>query len=378
MKRRSYALGICWLLVTGFVWVAGLGAAEDETPFERARREIQDAIERERIPSLAVAVARGDQFLWEEGFGWADREQQIKATPHTPYSIASISKPITATALMMLVEQGLIDLDQPANKYLGDAKLVAHAGDAQDATIRRLANHTAGLPLHYQFFYADEARRVPPFEESIRRYGHLLAPPGEEYQYANFGYGVLDQIVQRVSKRSYAEFLEQELFRPLGMQHTAVGIRTDWSPAAAIRYSGGSPLPFYDFDHPGASAVFSSAHDLVRFGLFHLGLRPEDKAKPPARDLLSSESRAEMRRGTADCGGGRRYGVGWFVDPNEFGYETVSHTGGMGGVRCRLVLVPDLKIVVATLCNTSSDVPLEISREVLAALLPDYGERWRT
>src|SRR5690606_12827049 len=99
------------------------------------------------------------------------------------------SKPITATALMVLVERGKVDLDQPANVYLGDAKLRSYVWDASGATVRRLSNHTAGLPLHYQFFYEDEGREPPSRDESIRRYGVLTAPPGERYQYANFGYG---------------------------------------------------------------------------------------------------------------------------------------------------------------------------------------------
>jgi CubicO group peptidase (beta-lactamase class C family) len=80
------------------------------------------------LPS--VAVARGDRILWEEGFGWADREDRRRATPHTPYPLGSISKPITATALMVLVERKLLALDKPINDYLGDVKVRARVGDA--------------------------------------------------------------------------------------------------------------------------------------------------------------------------------------------------------------------------------------------------------
>ncbi len=80
-----------------------------------------------------------------EAFGWADRERRVVATPHTLYSLASISKPITATALMVLVERGVVDLDRPIDDYLGTATLTAHLGDARDATVRRIANHTVRL-----------------------------------------------------------------------------------------------------------------------------------------------------------------------------------------------------------------------------------------
>ena len=366
MTFRRYVLIAC-------LWIGICGKCSASDPFDKIRDDIRQSLERDSIPSLAVAVAKEGKVIWEEGFGWANKEQQVKATSDTPYSIASISKPITATALMVLVERGLIKLDQPANEYLGKSKLIAHMGDADQATVRRLANHTAGLPLHYQFFYADENYQKPEMDESIRRYGHLLAPPGEEYQYANFGFGVLDELIARHSKQSYGKFLSDEVFRPLGMTHSAVGIPAGLESEAAVRYApNGSPIPFYDFDHPGASAVFSSAHDLALFGMFHLKQRQSDQ-----RQILSDDSIDEMQRSTAVISDEQGYGVGWFLHDREFGYRTVSHTGGMGGVRCRLVFVPAEKIVVVTLCNAGTDLPLRIAREILGELLPEFGTAMR-
>jgi CubicO group peptidase (beta-lactamase class C family) len=340
--------------------------------FEDVRDQIRAALLDEGVPSLGVAVARDGKVIWDEGFGWADRENRISATEHTMYSLASISKPITATGLMVLVERGEVELDRRANAYL-DQKLVARIGNTREATVRRLANHTSGLPLHYQFFYADEPYTPPPFEESIRRYGVLMRPPGERYQYANFGYGVLDHIIATKSDMSFAEFMKREVFLPLGMTHASVGVAPGLEAHAAIRYANDqTPLPFYDFDHPGASAVFASAHDLVRFGMFHL-----KQAAPDQKAILKPETIDEMHKPTAEVGDGRKYGVGWFIHPDEYGYHTVSHTGGMGGVRTRLCLVPSEGIAVAVLCNTSSSLPLRMTREILATLLPKYGEQLR-
>ena len=121
-------------------------------PFDDLRQWIQAQLVRGDVPSLSVAVARDGQILWEEGFGWADRERQVRATPHTRYSLASISKPMTATGLMVLVEEGRVDLDRPVNEYLGHPALRVRVGSAHAATVRRVANHTAGLPLHHHFF----------------------------------------------------------------------------------------------------------------------------------------------------------------------------------------------------------------------------------
>src|SRR5438034_2341809 len=121
--------------------------------FGAVRDLIRGRLVEQVVPSLAVAVARDGEILWEEGFGWADRENRVPATEHTMYSLASISKPITATGVMVLKERGKLDLDRPINDYLGEAKLKAWIGDAAEATVRRVANHTSGLPLHWHFFY---------------------------------------------------------------------------------------------------------------------------------------------------------------------------------------------------------------------------------
>jgi CubicO group peptidase (beta-lactamase class C family) len=341
--------------------------------FDTIRRHIKQALVNDQVPSLAVAVARDGKILWEQGFGWADRENRVPATKHTMYSLASISKPFTATGLMVLVERGKLDLDRPANEYLGDAKLTAHVGDASQATLRRLANHTSGLPLHYQFFYADQPYRAPPRDVSIRRYGQLVTAPGERYQYANLGYGILDYLIARHGGMSYAAFMRREVFLPLGLTHTSVDLGPRLKKYQAIRYAPNqTPLPFYTFDHPGASAVYSSAHDLVRFGLFHLK-QPGREQKP----ILSQQSIDEMQRPTAKRDDGSGYGIGWAIDPDEYGVRTVSHSGGMGGVRTRLVLVPDEKIVVVTLCNFSSQLPMDIAHEILAELIPTYRKNWQ-
>src|SRR5215210_6719647 len=190
--------------------------SHSSSQFDRVRELMRTQLIERALPSLAVAVARNGVMLWEEGFGWADRANRIPATAHTLYSLASISKPITTTGLMILHERGLIDLDRPLDDYLGDAKLTARIGSAVDATVRRVANHTAGLPLHYQFFYADQPQRPPPFDETIRRYANLITLPGERYQYSNLGYGLLDHVIARLSGQTYANFMRREVFLPLG------------------------------------------------------------------------------------------------------------------------------------------------------------------
>ena len=340
----------------------------------KVRETLREAVEGGLVPSVAVAVVRAGEILWEEGFGVADRSRNLPASAHTMYSVASISKPITATGLMVLVDRGMLRLDDVANEYLGDTKLTLPGGKVEPVTLRQIANHTSGLPLHYQFFYENEGRPVPDREESIRRYGVLVTPPGACYQYANFGYGVLDHMIARISEQSYAQFMKEEVFEPLGMSRSSIHARAgDGQGDVAVRYgSDGDPIAYYGFDHDGASAVYSSAHDLARFALFHLKTPRKDQRVLFGESLLDA-----MQVSTATINAQLGYGVGWRMEENRHGYRLVGHTGGMPGVRTRLTLVPDEQIAVVALTNVSCEFPFRVVEEVLSALLPGY-ERGRS
>ena len=338
--------------------------------FAEVRQFIRTQLVETGVPSVAVAVAQNGEILWEEGFGWAVREDRTPATPHTLYSLASISKPITATGLMVLKARGLIDLDRPANDYLGNAALTARIGSVADATVRRVANHSSGLPLHCHFFYADESCDPPPRDETIRRYGALVTPPGERYQYANIGYGILDHLITRLSGKPYADFMREEIFIPLNLPRMSVNIAPGLEKYQAARYApNGLPLPFYTFDHPGASAVWASAHDLVRFGMFHLKAHLPDQ-----RPVLSDTAIDEMQVPTVETGDHAGYGIGWRVVSDDNGYKTVGHDGSMGGVRTRLLLVPSENLAVVVLANAQTDLPIRMTAEILSVLLPGYAE----
>lgn len=348
-------------------------AAEPPAELAGIRERIVEQVDEGNVPSLAVAVARDGVVLWEEGFGLADRASERKADEQTMYSLASISKPITATGLMILAERGKLDLDRPIDDYLGEAKLTARVGDASAATVRQVANHSSGLPLHYQFFYVDEPGGPPSREETIARYGLLYTPPGEGYQYSNVGYGILDHVIERVSEQPYAEFMRDEVFAPLGLLHMAVDIPAGLEDQTATRYTDdGTPLPFYTFDHPGASAVFASAHDLVRFGMFHTKTPVEGQEA-----ILSDETLSEMQRPTAATEGNRGrtgYGIGWATARNGNGYTIVSHTGGMPGVNTILLFVPAERIVVVALANARSNLPSRIAHAIVDELLPEKAD----
>ena len=358
MRRRASLTTLLLILV-----LLAVHPAQSADPFDAVRQRIRKAVDDGRAPSIAAAVSRGSEIVWEEAFGWANREKNIAATPGTPYSLASISKPITATGLMILAERGKIRLDRPVNEYLGAAKLRAGIGSPAKATIRRVASHTAGLPLHYHFFPVDEAFRRPSMEETISRYGVLVTKPGERYQYSNLGYGILDYVIERASGKTYPEFMREEVFEPLGLSDTFIPTEPEEAARGAVRYHDGEPLPFYDFDHRGGSAVFSSANDLVRFGMFHLGVGPEGVGSVISRRSINHMQKAVTKRSS-----GGSYGIGWGISSHR-GVPTVSHTGSMGGVTTSLLLIPSIKAAVVVLSNTRTALVASFSREIVDILL---------
>ena len=172
---RSVPLGLALLL---YVWSPTVLAQQK---FDRVSQSIRDLIDEQRLPSVVVAVAKNGRIVWEEGFGWADVERQVPATPHTPYSLASVSKPFTATAIMKLVDAERLVLDRSANEYLGDANITGR--DPAKATVRRILSHTAGLPPFFRDF---SETNTPPIERHHQVCG-ADEPPGRRHVYSNLG-----------------------------------------------------------------------------------------------------------------------------------------------------------------------------------------------
>ena len=377
MKNRLFTGLFLFTLLMVFFFVSAsidgtqkLLFQQSNEKFSEVREKILKAVDSEKIPSMAVAAAKNGKIIWEEGFGWTDREKQIKATEHTMYSLASISKPITSTGLMILLERGLVKLDDPVNKLIAPAKLTAFEGNAEDATVKHLLNHTSGLPLHYTFFYEDEPYSKPSMKESISRYGILVHPPGYTYQYANFGFGIIDHIISQVSGQSYSDFMKKEVFLPLGMTHTSIDIGPGLEQFAAARYDNEKdPIPFYTFDHPGASAVFSSAHDLVRFGMFHL----KDKL-PDQKQILKDETLDLMHYEGSLSSAEGGYKLGWGFSRDYYGYASLSHGGGMPGVSTTLRIFPEDDIAIVVLTNMGNLLQGEIADDIAGVLLPEFTE----
>jgi CubicO group peptidase (beta-lactamase class C family) len=336
---------------------------------EPVRAWVAEAVRTGLAPSAVVAVVRDDSLVWAEGFGYADMEARRAATPNSIYLLASVTKPMTATGLMTLVDRGLLQLDRPANDFLpADAQLVSHVGDADRITLRRLANHTGGLPLHYNFYY--EGAEPLPYGEAIRRYGFAAHPPGDRWQYSNLAYGILEHVTELVAEEPWRAFMKRAVFDPLGMARTSDRVRPEHAGDATRQYTRDAagrwiPVPSYRFDHAGASTHWSSALDLVRL----IRMQWHGGGLDGVR-ILSPEAARAMLTLTGPVGADVRNGIGWFVKAYR-GQPSFWHSGGMPGVSTFARAYPESR--TATIVLTNSDdrtVANETTRRLAEALFP--------
>ncbi len=363
--------------LVGVVLVSGLlasGCAHDSTVvvadrFAKARELILEQITNRGVPSIAVAVAQDGEIIWEEAFGWSDVENRVRATPHTMYGLGSISKTITATGLMLLVEGGQVELDMPAIEYLpAEVRPRVFEGEVRDVTVRHLLNHRAGMPAYAESFFEDEPGGRRPLAETVRRYGIVAYPPGRSFIYCNLGYQMVASIIGEVSGLGYAEFIEARVFSPLGMDHAGVYEGSPFNTPYAVGYTPtGKRIPPYLDSHPGADRTYASAHDLIRFAMFHLGDHLPDQDA-----ILTGQAIASMQAEHPPSNS--RYGIGWDLDASERGYRSVCHGGEGPGVDAFMRLFPTEDIAAVVLCNAECDKLYEIQKAIFVALIPELGE----
>jgi CubicO group peptidase (beta-lactamase class C family) len=369
------ARGICVALFIGLsvfpTVVAGQTdhkeSAGERPDFSHVRELIREQMATTDTPSMAVAVARGNEILWEEGFGFIDHPGGTPATPNTLYYCASVTKVFTATALMILQDRRQLDLDRPANDYLPKVKLTSPYWNANEETVRRIAMHTSGLATYdWSYVQGLNKERVPP-EEIIRRYGIIFWQPGEHFDYSNLGYGILGEIVANVSKRSLGNFLKEEIFEPLGMEHSSLGI--DPGQLTAPRYNSylKAVSPPMESTMPGASSAYSSAHELALFGMFQL-----QTPRRGQRNILSPAGLGRLVDPSVDAGGGDRHSLAWWVKDDRNGYHTLLAQGGTSDSQAWLLLVPTEKISVVVIGNSGSTPASKVIDGILSTLLPLY------
>jgi CubicO group peptidase (beta-lactamase class C family) len=307
----------------------------------------------------SVLVAEGDHTLLNKGYGSANLEWDVPNSPSTKFRIGSMTKQFTAAAILLLEERGKLKTGDPVKKYITDAPA---AWDK--VTINNLLTHTSGIPSFTSFpdYRSTEAISTTP-ETLVARFRDkpLEFQPGEKWEYSNSGYVLLGYLIEKISGQSYKDFIQQNFFKPLGMNDSGY----DSNSAIIVhRATGYTPTPngpaqaaYIDMTIPfSAGALYSTTEDLLRWerALF-------------AGKVLSAESLKKMTTPVKND-----YGYGVFVHGAKNGYTVIEHGGGIEGFNTQMSYCPDDKLAVIVLGNLNGSAPSEIAQKLVAVA---HGQR---
>jgi len=357
----------CVALAVGFVlWNGAIPQKAAGDSYEAARanadRQAKEWIAR-GIPGLSLTVAVDGKIMYSEGFGYADLEERVPVWPTTKFRIGSISKPLTATALMQLVETGKLDLDAPVQKYVP-----SFPDKGAAITTRMLAGHLAGI-RHYQGdefniqkHYADVLDGVKIFENDP-----LVSPPGTKFNYSSYGYNLLSAVVESASGENFLVYMQKHVFEAMGLAHTAADQNTQIVEQRSRFYEKEKDgtlenAPYVDNSYKWAGGGFlSTSEDLVRFGsmLLQPGFLKADSLK-----LLFTPQKTKLGEETG-------YGMGWGITKSPSGRVVYEHSGGSIGGSSQLMVCPETHVVVALVTNLTS-------REWKAAEVEGVAEKFES
>ncbi len=311
-------------------------------PAPRMEQIIQSYVADHRFMG-SVLVARDGKTLLDKGYGFANLEWQVPDTPTTKFRLGSITKQFTAASILLLEERGKLKTDDPVKKYMPDAPA---AWDK--VTIFHLLTHTSGIPSFTSF--PDLPKRqleamTPQQLVDWFRDKPLEFEPGTKWNYSNSGYVLLGYLIEKISGQSYAGFVQQNIFTPLGMKDSGYDSNSAIIERRAAGYAPGKNGPenagFVNMTVPlSAGGLYSTTEDLLRWeqGLF-------------GGKLLSPASLAKMTTPFK-----QDYAFGLGVSTTN-GHKVIAHNGGIEGFNTSLAYYPDDKLVVAVLGNLNGNAP---------------------
>jgi CubicO group peptidase (beta-lactamase class C family) len=329
---------------------------------DKASSYVRDEMQRQHIPGLALLVARGGKIVQAEGFGLANVELQVPVKPETVFQSGSVGKQFTATAVMMLVEEGKVGLDDPLTKYFPDAP-----SSWKEVTVRELLSHTAGFgdyPEKFDFRKDWTEAELLKLVEGIP----LAYPPGTKWEYSNLGYLTLGILIHRVTGEFYGDFLQQRIFHPLGMETTRIISEADIVPnrAAGYRLVKGE-LKNQEWVAPmvNTTADGSLYFSILDLAKWDAALYTEKLLKPSSFDQMWTP--AKLKSGQPNKAG---YGFGWAIG-DRHGRHVISHDGAWQGFQTTIARYVNDQLTVVVLANLAESNPSAIADHVADLYLSD-------
>jgi len=317
---------------------------------------------RQKIPGMSVAVVAGGQPRWAAGYGMQDIENDVPARASTVYRLGSISKPITAVAVMQLFERGRLDLDAPVQKYCP-----AFPEKQWPVTTRQVLGHLSGI-RHYKSdeefnstrFYAGIGDGLAMFKDDP-----LLFEPGTKYNYTTHGYSVLGCVIEGASGQKFADFVRENVFKPAAMERIRVDSVAELIKGRAQGYRitdkgelTNSPLADNSYKVPGGGFV-STVEDLARFAA---ALQAGKLLKRETTELMYTRQKMKDGKETS-------YGLGWGVGVRPGGRRAIGHSGAQQRISTFLHMRPDEGLAVVLMSNLENARLGELAQQIGDVLL---------
>lgn len=338
-------------------WLLGM-AMMSTGAHAATREETIDAWMRDytgQVPGASVLVLEGGDAVFQRSYGLADLEASVASSPTTNYRLASVSKQFTAASVLLLVEDGVLTLDDPVRRWLPTLPAAAEA-----ITLRHLLSHTSGLIDYEDLLPPDQVRQIHDADvlRLLEREDRLYFPAGSDYRYSNSGYALLALVVERASGQRFAAFLQARIFSPLGM--TATLAREDEGPPVTDRAFGYTLVGdrWERTDQSTTSAVlgdggiYSSITDLAKWDAAWYDDR---LLSAPSRALAVQASTATPEPDVA------HYGFGWRLQG-----RMQWHSGESIGFRNVLLRFPAQRLTVIVLSNRDAPEPYRLARQIAA------------
>jgi CubicO group peptidase (beta-lactamase class C family) len=336
------------ILLAGLGWVApARGDAVDDL--------MRDAMKQHPIPGAALAIIRGWRAVKTAAYGMANLEWHTPATPETVFEVGSVTKQFTAAAILLLAQEGKLAVDDKIARHLKETP-----ASWSQISIRQLLTHTSGLKNYTGLDGFETARHLTQARFIAQIAAHPLDfPPGEKWAYCNSGYNLLGYIIENVSGKSYGDFLEQNIFAPLGMSATTLRDARALLPFRASGYETNRAGRFINRDPDltdvfSAGALVSTVGDLAKWN-----------AALETDKILTAASRAQMWTPVKlNNGATRPYGFGWFLEPWQ-GHANIGHSGSTSGFSASLQRFPEAGLTVILLTNSDEfDIATKLAREI--------------
>jgi serine beta-lactamase-like protein LACTB len=331
----------------------------------RIEETVSRAMAANSAPGVAVAVVENGEFEWSKGFGMADLEGTVPVTSATLFRLASISKPITATATMQLWQRGKLDLDAPIQRYCP-----AFPVKPWPITTRELLGHRAGI-RHYRSDDDDEVNNTKhfadPIEGGLQFFANdpLVAQPGTKFSYSTQGFTLVGCAIEGASGQKYVDFVTDNVFVPAGMSSTRWDDRFAIIPHRTRFYSKSKSGAVQNADFLDASykipggGWLSSADDMARF---EVALLHDRLVNRPTRDLMWTPEQPPMGEKNRD------YGMGWGISSID-GQKDVGHAGGQQGASTYILMVPGRNDGVVVLMNMDGLDASSLAEDIMRILI---------